>query len=81
MQISQKIVELSICHYNIIYGTLNFSIPLPPLCFREICNFENVDIEYIRKSILNFDWQRAFCNQNVNEKHKNFIRNLVKYIS
>ena len=24
------------CHHNIIYGTLNFNIPLPPPYFREI---------------------------------------------
>ena len=24
------------CHHNIVYGTLNFNIPLPPLYFRKI---------------------------------------------
>ena len=50
------------CHYNIIYGTLNFNIPLPPPYFREILDYKNANIECIQKSIYSFDWIRAFQN-------------------
>ena len=55
-------------------------MPLPPPYFREIWDFENVNIEFILKSISNFDWKRAFCNQNCNEKCKYFIKNINKFI-
>ena len=58
------------CHHNIVYGTLNFNIPLPPLYFRKIWDYKNANIECIQKSIYNFDSTRAFKNQNCNKKYK-----------
>ena len=52
------------CHHNIIYGTLNFNIPLPPPYLGEPWDFKNANIECIQKSINNFDWLRVFQNQN-----------------
>ena len=37
------------CHNNIMYGYVNFSIPLPPPCYREVWDFKNSKIEYIQK--------------------------------
>ena len=37
------------CHHNIIYGTLNFNIPLPPPYFREKWDYKNANIECIQK--------------------------------
>ena len=57
------------CHHSIIYGTLNFNVPLPPPYYREIwdhkyANTENIQIQ---NSISTFDWQKAFKNKNINE--------------
>ena len=58
------------CHHNIVYGTLNFNIPLPPFYFRKIWVYKNANIGCIQESIYNFDWTRAFKNQNCNKKCK-----------
>ena len=65
--------ELSIyekCHHNIIYGTLNFDIPLPPSYYRDIWDYKNADTDSIQKAISAFDWSKAFLHRNVNEKCK-----------
>ena len=58
------------CHHNIIYGTLNFNIPLPPPYFKEILDYKNANIGSIQKSMYYFDWTRVFQNRNCNEKCK-----------
>ena len=68
------------CHHNIIYGTLNLNILLRPPYFRKIWDYKNAKYVCIQTSIYNFDWTRDFQNRNCNEKCKNFIRNIVKYI-
>ena len=74
------------CHHNIIYGTLNFNIPLPPPCFREVWDYKNAYIECIQKSIYTFDWTRSLENRNCNEKSKilsetllNIFHNFIPY--
>ena len=58
------------CHHNIIYGTLNFNIPLLVPYFREIWDYKDPNIECIHKSINNFDWTRAFQNRNRNDQYR-----------
>ena len=74
------------CHPNIISGTLNFNIPLPPPYYRELWDFKSANTECIQKSINNFDWARAFQNQNCNEQCKilsetllNIFRNFIPH--
>ena len=65
--------ELSIyekCHHNIIYGTLNFDIPLPPPYYRDIWDYKHADTDSIQKAISAFDWSKAFLHRNANEKCK-----------
>ena len=31
------------CYHNIIYGSLNLNIPLPPLYYREVWDYKNTD--------------------------------------
>ena len=58
------------CHHDIIYGTRNFNIALPPPYFRETWDYKNANIGRIQKSIYKFDWTRAFQNLNCNKKCK-----------
>ena len=74
------------CHRNIIYGTLNFNIPLPPPYNRKLWDFKSTNTECIQKSVSNFDWARAFQNQNCNEQCKilsetllNIFRNFIPH--
>ena len=65
------------CRHNIIYGTLNFNILLPPPYYRELWDFKSANTECIQKSINNFDWVRAFQNQNCNEQCKILLETLL----
>ena len=56
------------CHHNIIYGNLNFNVPLPPPYYRDIWDYKHVNTESIQKAISNFDWSKAFLHRSVNEK-------------
>ena len=56
------------CRHNIIYGTLNFNILLPPPYYRELWDFKSANTECIQKSINNFDWDSTFQNQNCTEQ-------------
>ena len=55
------------CHHNIIYRTLSFSVPLPPLYYREIWDYKHANTENIQKAIAMFDWHKAFKSKNTNE--------------
>ena len=44
-EVEQSLYER--CHHNIIYGTLNFNKPLPPLYFMKIWDYKNANIECI----------------------------------
>ena len=62
--IEQSIYEK--CHHDIICGTLDFNLPLPPPYYREIWDYKNVVNESIQKAISNFNWRKAFRNMNAN---------------
>ena len=54
--------EMSIyerCHHNIIYGTLNFDIPLPPPYYRDVRYYKHANTENIQKVISTFDWSKS----------------------
>ena len=61
-----------------------FKYTSTPLYCREIWDFKSANTECIQKSINNFDWVRAFHNQNCNEPCKilsetllNIFRNYI----
>ena len=44
----------SSCHHDIIYGKINFRVPLPPPQFRTIWDYKNADASSIQRAIENF---------------------------
>ena len=50
------------CHRNIIYGTLNFNVPLPLPLYRETWDYKHANTENTQKAISMFDWHKAFKN-------------------
>ena len=44
------------CYHNIIYGTLNFDIPLPPPYYRDVWHYKHANTECIQKTISTFYW-------------------------
>ena len=57
-------------HHKIIYGTINFNVPLPPPYYRYIWDYNHANTESIQKAISNFDCSKAFLHRSVNEKSK-----------
>ena len=54
------------CHHQITYACINFKIFFPPPYERKIWHYGNSNIEAIRSSLNNIDWDRLFTNANVN---------------
>ena len=58
------------CHHIIIYGKLNFDIPLPPSYYRKICDYKKANTEAIQRPISVFNRNMAFQNKDIHEKIK-----------
>ena len=54
--------------HNIIHGTLNVSIPLPPPYKRKIWAYKTAKTEQMRADLRNVIWHDLFLNLNVSEK-------------
>ena len=56
--ISTSRVELSPYekfHHNLIYGKINFNVPLPPPYIREVWDYKNAKAENIQQSVSGID--------------------------
>ena len=61
--ISNHGVDASIfdkCHHNIIYGKINIRVSLPPTYVSEVWDYKKANIENIKKTVSNFEWNKAF---------------------
>ena len=58
------------CHHNIIYGTLNFKVPLPPPYHCGIWVYKKANIQNIQKAVSMFDWRSAFKGNTINKNYK-----------
>ena len=56
------------CHHNIIYGSLNLNIPIPPTYYREVWNYKNTDPVCIQRAISLVKWNDVFSNKTTDEK-------------
>ena len=56
------------CHHDIIYGKINIRVPLPPTYVREVWFYRKANVENIKKTISNFNWNKAFENLAIVEK-------------
>ena len=43
------------CHHNIVYGKIDFKIPIPPPYIREVYDYKNARAESIQRSISIID--------------------------
>ena len=57
-------------HDNIIYGKLNFDIPLPPPYYRKLWDYKKANTGTIQRAISAFNWDMAFYNKDTNDKIK-----------
>ena len=56
------------CHHQLIYAKFNLQIYYPPQYYREVWQYSDANTELIRRTVDQFNWQKAFLNKNVNEK-------------
>ena len=73
-------VELSLfhkCHQSLIFGELNFMVPLPLTYKRQIWDYKKADAECIRCSISSVDWNFLFQVTSVNQKVMIFNKHLM----
>ena len=54
--------------HNIIYGSINMSIPCAPPYKRKIYDYNNAKIDQIRDDLLKLNWQDLFQNLYIHEK-------------
>ena len=71
----------SSCHHDIIYGKINFRIPLPPPHCRTVWDHKNADAISVQRVRENFNWQYAFERKPINEKIQVFSENLMNILS
>ena len=50
------------CHHQIIYAIFNLEVIYPPPYTREVWHYQDSNVDLIRRSINEFDWDRAFAN-------------------
>ena len=70
------------CHHNIVYGKIDFKIPILPPYMREVWDYKNASAESIQSSVLVLDFlfQGKSFNKKVdilNECLKNIFHNFV----
>ena len=69
------------CHHQIIYAKFNLEVLYPPPYTREVWHYKDSNVDLIRRSINEFDWDRAFANKHVDEKVLIFNKTVLNVLS
>ena len=81
--ISKYGVDASIfdkCHHNIIYGKSDIRVPLPPKYVREVWDYSKADVQNIKKSIKDFNWESLSIDSKVDLLNETFLYIFRNYI-
>ena len=68
------------CHYNIIFGKINISVPFPPVYVGEVWAYSMwkcANVENIKKAISYFNWSIALENLSVDERVEQLNESLL----
>ena len=68
-------------YHQIVFTKFNSQIYYPPPQAREIWHYKQANTELIRRTITDFNWDRAFLNTNVNEKVSIFSNTILNILS
>ena len=71
----------SLCIDQIIYAKFNLEILYLPPSTREVWYYKDSNVDLIRQSINEFDWNRAFANKHVAEKILIFNKTVLNILS
>ena len=69
------------CHHQIIYTKFNLEVIYPPPYACEVWHYQDSNVDLIRRSINEFDWDRAFANKHVDEKVLIFNKTVLNVLS
>ena len=69
------------CHHQIIYAKFNLEVLYPPPYTREVWHYQDSNVDQIRPSLNEFDWDRAFANKHVDEKVLIFNKTVLNFLS
>ena len=69
------------CHLQIIYAKFNPEVLYPPPYTREVWHYQDSNVDLIRRSINEFDWDRAFANKHVDGKVLIFNKTVLNVLS
>ena len=69
------------CHHQIIYAKFNLEVIYPPPYAREVWHYQDSNVDLIRRSINEFDWDRAFANKHVDEKVLIFNKTVLNVLN
>ena len=69
------------CHHQIIYSKFDLEVLYPPPYTWEVWHYKDSNVDLIRRSINEFDWDRAFANKHVDEKVWIFNKTALNILS
>ena len=69
------------CHHQIVYTKYDLKIHFPPPYEWEIWHSGQGNTDLIRRAVHEFNWQRAFSNQNINERVSFFDKIILDIVS
>ena len=55
----------------IIYGIIDFKVPLPPPYLREVWDYKYANLNYIQNAVSSIGWEFLFRGASINEKVDN----------
>ena len=64
------------CQLNIIYNKISISVPLPRIDVREVWDYKKANIENVKKTVSNFNYNKPFKNLSIDEKVEPLNKNL-----
>lgn len=70
------------CHHQVIFAKINFKVYFPPSYERLIWDYPKANVELIRRSLSEVDWENSLSGLHVNDQVKfltNCITNVFKF--
>ena len=67
------------CHHQIIYAKFNLEVLYSPPYTRDVWCYQDSNVDLIRRSINEFDRDRAFANKQEDEKFLNILSNFIPH--
>ena len=68
------------CHHQIIFAKFNLDIVHPPPYERETWHYQKGNINFIKRAINSFDWEKAFSNIDVDKMVSIFNQTIINIL-